>query len=242
MSELTKTEFFGAPGAQHVYIATPAHTIHSNFHVGLIRAIPILMRAGISVTYGHLAGHPHVDDARNLLVADFLKSNATDLFFVDADVASQPGAMLKLLKYDVDIVGGAYPLKDDSGKFPVRLTGFTEPRVVMLREAEVMPTGFLRIRRNVFDALLENKSGDPLSEVEVVKMDGVSAAVFFERGTIIVNGSVERIGGDANFCRKAREAGFTVWCDPVLLFTHQGQVDFAGKLWDAMQRESEAAE
>lgn len=241
MSTLTKSDFLKPGGSQqHLYIATPAHTICSNFHVSLLRSISVLCGAGVSVTYAHLAGHCHVDDARNLLVADFLSTDCTDLLFWDADVAAQPGAALKLVSYDVDIVGGAYPLKDGSEKFPVRLTGFTEPRFVGrdLQEADMMPTGFLRIRRNVFDQLLGNALAEPLAEVQVLKMDGVSAAVFFERGSIIGGGGqLERIGGDANFCRRAREAGFTVWCDPSLLFTHQGSVDFVGRLSDAMRAE-----
>lgn len=244
MSELTKSEFFGVPGAKHIYIATPAHTIHSNFHVSLIRSIPILMRAGVTVTYAHLSGHPHVDDARNLLVADFLKSTATDLLFIDADVAAAPGAALRLLGFDVDIVGGAYPLKDSGVKFPVRLTGFDDQAQPELLEAVMMPTGFLRIRRNVFETLLAFEF-ESMERIPVVKMDGTEAALFFGRDYLVAEGSTpqdtafERIGGDANFCRRAREAGFKVWCDPSLMFTHQGPVNFTGRLSDEMRRERE---
>jgi len=244
MSDLTKAEFFGAQGAEHVYIATPAHTICSNFHISLVRSIPLLMRAGLTVTYAHLAHHCHVDDARNLLVADFLASTATDLLFWDADVAAAPGAALRLLKFDTDIVGGAYPLKDNSGKFPVRLTGFDDQAQPELLEAVMMPTGFLRIRRNVFETLLAFEF-ESMERIPVVKMDGTEAALFFGRDYLVAEGSTphdttfERIGGDANFCRRAREAGFKVWCDPSLMFTHQGPVNFTGRLSDEIKRERE---
>ena len=221
MSTLTKAEVVRRGADVHLYIATPATMIASNFHVSLIREVPRILSAGHSLTYAHLAGHCHVDDARNLLVADFLASGATDLLFWDADVAAEPGASLKLLAHDVDIIGGAYPLKDGSERFPARLTGKAANG---LQEAESLPTGFLRVSRGVFLKLLGNAVS--------VGMDGQLVPVIFERGVSVGDGVLERVGGDANFCRKATAAGFKLYCDPSILFTHQGLVDFAGRLAD----------
>jgi hypothetical protein len=103
----------------------------------------------------------------------------------------------------------------------------------------MMPTGFLRIRRNVFETLLAFEF-DSMEHIPVVKMDGTEAALFFGRDYLVAEGgALERIGGDANFCRRAREAGFKVWCDPSLMFTHQGPVNFTGRLSDEMKRERE---
>lgn len=217
MSQLSKAEFIRNGADVHVYIATPATSIASNFHVSLVREIPRLLTAGHSVTYAHLAGHCHVDDARNLLVHDFLQSGATDLLFWDADVACEPGASLKLLNDPGDIVGGAYPLKDGSGRFPVKLIG-------TLGTAEVLPTGFLRVRRDVFWPLVKN--------AQTMGLDGQMVPIIFERGSIETEHGLERVGGDANFCRKATAAGFKLYCDPTIIFTHQGPVDFAGRLAD----------
>lgn len=239
MSNLTKAEF-KRPGAdQHVCIATPAHTIHSNFHVSIIRSIPVLLDANISVTYAHLAGHCHVDDARNLLVADFLKTNATDLLFWDADVGAEPSAARRLLAHNADVVGGAYPLKNGSGRFPVRRLPkpFRDDwRADGLIEVEAIATGFLRIRRGVFEAL----RGSCVD----VDLDDTSALVFFNRDEEQADYDprrMVRVGGDMNFCRKWTAVGGKIFCDPSLLFTHQGAVDFAGRLSDHLQQR-EAAE
>lgn len=223
MSNLTKAEFIRNGADTHVYIATPATSIASNFHVSLIREIPRLLGAGFSVTYAHLAGHCHVDDARNLLARDFLLgSEATDLLFWDADVAAEPGAALKLLGHDVDVVAGAYPLKDGSQQFPVKLWGgdMRKPSLGTLHQALSLPTGFLRVRRHVMDDLAKRS--------ETLQMDGQIVPIIFERGSV----EGQRVGGDANFCRKATAAGFKLYCDPSILFTHQGPVDFAGRLSD----------
>ena len=233
MSNLVKVEH-RIPGAdQHVYIGTPAHTIYANFHVSLLRNVLSLVKAGVSVTYAHLSGHPHVDDARNLLVADFLKTGATDFLFWDADVAAEPGAALRLLSYSVDIVGGAYPLKDGSGRFPVKdLKPGTSGG---LSEAAVMPTGFLRIKREAFTELARNWY------LPTVRLDGTEARLFFQRWQTDDEDVPQRIGGDANFCRMWLRGGGRIHCDPQLMFTHAGVVDFAGRLSDHMSQ-SEAAQ
>ena len=221
MSQLSKADFMRSGADVHVYIATPATSIASNFHVSLMRELPRLILEGHSVTYAHLAGHCHIDDARNLLVHDFLQSGATDLLFWDADVACEPGASLKLLAHPGDIVGGAYPLKDGSSRFPVRLV---QPMAALCPEAEVLPTGFLRVRRDVFWPLVKS--------AQTMGLDGQMVPIIFERGSVETEHGLERVGGDANFCRKATAAGFKLYCDPTIIFTHQGPVDFAGRLAD----------
>lgn len=221
MSNLTKAEF-GRQGADtHLYIASPGLSIHSNFHVSLVREIPRILMAGHSVTYAHLAGHVHIDDARNLLTHDFLQSGATDMLWWDCDVGAEPGASLKLLAHDADVVGGAYPLKDGSQRFPVRLGAKAANG---LHEAEMLPTGFLRVRRDVFWPLVKS--------AQTMGLDGQMVPIIFERGSIETEHGLERVGGDANFCRKATAAGFKLYCDPTIIFTHQGPVDFAGRLAD----------
>ena len=222
MSNLTKAEFIRSGADTYVYIATPATSIASNFHVSLVREIPRLIMAGHSVTYAHLAGHCHVDDARNLLVHDFLQSGATDMLWWDADVACEPGASLKLLKSNVDIVGGIYPLKESPTRFPVRLGVAVDGG--RLYEAESLPTGFLRVSRDVFWPLVKN--------AQTMGLDGQMVPIIFERGSVETEHGLERVGGDANFCRKATAAGFKLYCDPTIIFTHQGPVDFAGRLAD----------
>lgn len=226
MSNLTKAEFAKKDAERWLYIATPALTIHSNFHVSLMREVPRVLMAGHSVTYAHLAGHCHVDDARNLLLHDFLTSGATDLLFWDADVACEPGASIKLMNHDVDIVGGAYPLKDGSDRFPVKLWGgdMRKPSLGTLHEALVLPTGFLRIRRNCLWPIVK--------DAPKMGLDGQMVPLVFERGTIETEHGLERVGGDANFCRKARASGLKLYCDPTIIFSHQGLVDFNGRLAD----------
>lgn len=224
MSNIVRVTHEIAGSDTHVYLATPAHTIHSNYVLALVRSIPALLSRGISVTYALLTKHPHVDDARNLLVHDFLERRCTDLFFLDADVAWPAEAIERLLNHDCAIVGGAYPFKDFPVRFPVHIG---EKAHNGLYETDMLPTGFLRIRRDSLWPLVK--------AAPTVGMSGQMVPILFERGTIETEHGLERVGGDANFCRKATAAGFKLYCDPTIIFTHQGPVDFAGRLADHLE-------
>ena len=88
--------------------------------------------------------------ARNKLVQQFLASEATDLIFLDADISWEPWSLTQLLKHDVGIVAGVYPFKNDIENYPVFLK---ESRVDKdgLINVHYAPTGFMRIKREVFE-------------------------------------------------------------------------------------------
>lgn len=167
---------------------------------------------GLDVELAVLAHCCHVDDARNMLVRQFLDSGADDLVFIDADLGFEPSALKRLLAHDADIVAGSYPQKLVELSFPLRyLDGPIAKDERGLIEVKAAPTGFMRIRRRVFEAL----------EPAAVKFraraeDTRDTAVYFERGFY----EGKRCGGDYYFCAKAREAGFRVFVDPEFHFAH----------------------
>lgn len=71
---------------------------------------------GLSVSLHYLFNESLVQRARNYLVDEFLRSDATHLLFIDADIGFDPNDVLALLaisdpKSDKDIVCGPYPKK-----------------------------------------------------------------------------------------------------------------------------------
>lgn len=204
------------PGTPHIYIATPAHTFHSNYVLGLVRSLPELLSLEVAATYGMLTGFPHVDDARNLLVADFLKTDCTDLIFWDADVGASAASVARLLCAPQDVVGGAYPLKQPVPLYPVKPVPGAVADEHGILQCRGVPTGFLRIKRTVLEKLAN-------ASVHV-SMVGTSVPLIFERMTL----GDERMGGDYAFCHKWREMGGSVHIDTTLTLTHQGHHDFVG--------------
>ena len=61
------------------------------------------------MVYPTVGIRPH-DRARNTIVEEFLKTDATHLFFIDADTVPPPDALDKLLSADKDIISGLTPI------------------------------------------------------------------------------------------------------------------------------------
>lgn len=170
------------------------------------------------------AGNVHVDDSRNRLVRDFLETDCEQLVFLDADVSWTPEDLKKLIEHDRDIVAGIYPRRADEQPFPVKLLpGERWSDEAGLVEVAGVPTGFLKIRRRVFEALSNivphHRSSDDAPGRSTIP-------VIFER---TLNG-MSRVGGDIEFCQKARAAGFKVYVDPMMALGHQGTKHYYGCL------------
>lgn len=212
---------------RRVFLAVPSYggisgiTLYSVF-----RAHAALNEAGWDVDLGILTGDCHVDDARNSLVRDFLESGASDLVFIDADVGFQAEDLVRLLSYDRDMVGGAYPKKCDQEAYPVKIApGPIWADKDGLIEVEGTATGFLRIRRNVFEVLAD-------STVECRNPDGKPLRLYFERTVFDGN----RYSGDIAFCVKWRRTGGKIFVDPGCYLEHRGEKSWAGTYGSHLRR------
>ncbi len=170
------------------------------------------------------AGNCHVDDSRNRLVRDFLETDCEQLVFLDTDVSWTPEELKKLIEHDRDIVAGVYPRRADEQPFPVKtLPGERWADADGLVEVEGVPTGFLKIKRHVFETL---SKGVPHHNLSDDAPGRASIPIIFERA---LNGK-SRVGGDIEFCRKARAAGFKVYVDPMMSLGHLGVKHYQGCL------------
>ena len=219
----------GASGTQKAYLATPAYqSLSAGYAFALYATKQALEDVGIISELAIFQGDCHVDDARNRLVRDFLESDCTDLVFLDADIRWEADDLVKLLRYDVDIVGATYPLKQKTSEMPVQFieNGLEADGLI---EVEGLPTGFLRIRRAVFERLVSRApKAKPKSDARG------DIPIIFERD--LIDGM--RWGGDYNFCRKAKLQGFRTWCDPDVVLEHGTDHIWRGSLnWHIRARE-----
>lgn len=212
--------------SRRVFLAVPSYERPGALLAfSLFRAHVDLQNAGFDVELALLTGDCHVDDSRNALVADFLASTADDLVFIDADVGFQSADLIRLLNYDRDVVGGAYPKKSDISAYPAWLpAGDTWADSDGLIEAYGLGTGFLRIRRNV----LERMS----AEAPEFKLDGNTLREVFRRETI----DGDRNSGDIAFCRRWRAMGGKVYIDPKCYLEHRGEKTWAGTYGSHLRR------
>lgn len=216
--------------SRKVMLATTAYdSPDASYTYSIARSRERLHQAGIGTAYLLLQGNCHVDDARNTVVRDFLESDCTDLVFLDADVSWEPKDLLTLCEHDCDVVGGVYPFRREGREgMPVRnKRGCFEPDKNGLVEVEGLPTGFLRIRRHVLEAMAResqtfrrgNKSPIPL---------------VFERD-ILGEG---RRGGDIRFCMKWLEMGGRLFASANLRLGHCGKHIIRDSLSASLRRQT----
>lgn len=186
----------------------------------LVRSREALSEAGIQSALLILEGNCHVDDARNSIVRDFLESDCTELVFLDADVTFEPKELVQLCSRDVDIVGGVYPYRREGGtNMPVRLMEGGEVKDG-LREVEGLPTGFMKIKRHVLEAMCKVRPWyfDKIYPTHLI----------FNRSEPDEHHS--RWGGDLDFCRRWREMGGKLYADEELRIGHVAKII----VWDSL--------
>lgn len=218
------------PPASHLRIAVPAYTgqISVQTASSLDAALPHLLSAGIKVDTDYLAGCCYLDHTRNLMADRFMRSDATDLLFVDADVAFSPASVLRLVGSTRPVVAGIYPKKGDAPEFPVAVD---TDEIWSDREGNIecamVPTGFLRINRAAFSELILN--------VETYAGPDGPLRAYFK--TVIRDG--QYIGEDVEFCNRWRAIGGKIHAIANLEFGHVGTKEWRGA-WP-MDNHKEAA-
>lgn len=99
---------------QKILVCTPCYggTVHNGYLQSMWDLVNASYQIGISVGLHTVNGESLVTRARNYLVSNFLKSNATHLMFIDADITFNPFDVFRMLSMDKDIIVGSYPLKN----------------------------------------------------------------------------------------------------------------------------------
>ncbi len=218
---------------QKVMLATTAYDSTAPGYVFSIqKSRQALDNANIQSAYLLLSGNCHVDDARNIVVQNFLLSDCTDLVFLDADVFWNTDSLVTLCQSNADLVGGIYPYRREGqkDKMPVIPMPNEVPKDGLL-EVIGLPTGFMKIQRHVLETLCED------ADYFYNKAEQKSKApILFER-TFENNA---RWGGDITFCRKWQKKGGKVHALPELRLGHTGNVTLYDSLGAAMRRQDES--
>ncbi len=163
--------------------------------------------------------------ARNQLVHEFMKTDGTDLFFIDDDVSFPAKAVVDILLRPEAIVAGVYPMKVDSEDYPVSLKtdeNGTPMGANGLIEAAGLPAGFLRIKREAFTFLISK-----YPELEYTDM--LTKETYYD---LFGCGLFDKKwwGEDYSFCRRVVQAGGRIWVMPDIDFSHRGTKEWHGNL------------
>lgn len=185
-----------------------------------------LAERGDRVTIFDECGNAMIGDCRALIVAQFLGSDATDLVFVDSDVAWEAGSLVKLVDHPVDFVAGIYPQRRDPVNFCVSWLDKPELQAddeTGLLEVQGVPAGFMRLTRAMLERMVDHYA-DTLFHCDPAP-GGVAHDLFgpYRIGKL-------KFGEDYSFCRRWRDIGGKVWVDPEIAMGHCGYKTFMGHL------------
>ena len=169
-----KRRYFNAqkpyyPPRPKVIIATPFYELKafSPYVRSILDTTKLLMLHGIEWEFMDLSGDSYVHRARNSMCMTFLDDPyATDLFFIDSDMAWDPHAFIGMMFRPEPVLGGSYPVKNrwdmwtskprivDPEKDP-HFVGIPLPDGSALIEGHQLAGGFLRIKRSVLEKYVE---------------------------------------------------------------------------------------
>lgn len=208
-------------------VGIPAYDGRVNLRTAfaLAKLAALVKPLGVTLMLTQVSGCSLITKARNSIVHDFLKSDATDLLFIDSDVIASEEAILRLLALsgDKDITAGIYPRRgsdrkffldmyfDEDGQFEFDKNGL----VRVLR----IGTGFMLIRRHVLEHMVKRH---PEWTYHNNVTDEYENAVF---DFAVKDG--EYFGEDYLFCDRAGMEGFSVFLDPTISLPHVGTEEFA---------------
>jgi FkbM family methyltransferase len=238
-----------------LFIGVPSFfSIDPHFHRCLLETYGWMARQSeIHGTIAHSFGDsPHVGRARNNLTRQFLESDCTDLLFIDSDLVFSHEHVERILSHDEEVVGGMYFKKMQEKAEPC-LNTTCSPIVKPngLNQVAYIGTGFLRIKRIVFEKIIERFGDDiaycPDGSQDILEYNFWNLAMHtFDRDSVILpdqnrmqrlmnkyGASAERVekairtrwlSEDWWFCQRCMDLGFKVWADRHICLRHSGNI------------------
>lgn len=234
---------------KHIFIATPCYggMTAAVYTTSLTQLVGFFTKNSVPYTLSMLTNESLVTRARNKLVNDFLNTEATHLFFIDADIEFDHRDAARIILHDKDVVVGSYPVKSyDFSRALNRSFSSTEEIVEAVtthvvnfvfkdeedRKAgrvdlqnglvEILDggTGFMCIKREVIEKMIE---AYPETAYTPETTNDTVYALF---DTVIDDGRY--LSEDYTFCRRWQNMGGKIYLDAMTVLNHYGSVRFDG--------------
>jgi len=236
-------------------VVTPSHDgkFFQNYVMSMMNFAIEAERAGMRMQVLFHQGESLVTRARNNCVAQFLANpDWTHLFWIDADIGFSPQAAFRLLLSDYEIAAGVYPLKREDwpeegvaagttrAQFDATFTRYTVNASASEASGKVelevqpdgfmkmteAPTGFMAIKRGVFERLMASYPELNYVPDSIGEADRGLHYRFFD---VMVDPVTRRyLSEDYGFCRLWSGLGESIHIDANSNLTHQGAKLYRG--------------
>lgn len=157
---------------------------------------------GYTVDFQYFYGY-RVDQVRNL-ICDWVVRDYDYLFSIDHDITFSPDTLRKMLNHNVDLVSGVYRQRLEPQM--IEIYDLKQHRMTI---DQIYGKSIVQIGGCGFGCVLVRK--EVLSEIGYPQFEYYPA--------LDHNNTISE---DTDFCRKAAEKGFKLWCDPSILCGHIG--------------------
>lgn len=209
-----------------VHIAMPCYggMLSEQTFMSFIRWANVARQLGLDWTMETMTNESLITRGRNTLVAKFLMTEqSTHLMFIDSDIGWEPWHLLVMLNRDVDVIGGLYPMKTLPVKWCVNGFPGAEEGPDGLQEVTKTGTGFMLVKRHVFEKLDKHPAVKPFAN-DI----GLPAEVDQHMKTYFDTAVRENryYSEDWAFCENWRDVGGKVWVDKRVLLKHVGSYVF----------------
>jgi len=223
-----------------VMICTPiARAPVWRYTVALAETCVLLSQLGIRLHYRVVIGSSNLPRARNVLVARFLASDATDLMFIDDDIGWDQVDVVRLLASDQPLLAAAYRKKSElfdnvagwTCQFlPAATEGFNIDAAGNIEVASV-GTGFMRLHRQIFEQMIGERP-DWKGTGDLDELSTTERQLYYR---FFIYDDQDRTE-DYVFCDRWRALGGRVFIDPSVHLTHVGEKPYNGAIKDFIWR------
>jgi hypothetical protein len=169
-------------------------------------------------------GYKQIDLARCQMASDALAAGCQETFWIDADTAFHADMVDRLRAHEEPIVCGIYPKKSKRELAIHVLPGTKEIHFGAgggLLEVLYAPTGFLLVRRAVYDKIREQ-----LELPECLADTGRTLVPYYAPLIRPDGDGWWYLADDFAFCERARQCGFKIMADSTVRLLHIGSYSF----------------
>ena len=211
---------------QRVHICMPCYggMLTESTFMSYIKWSNTCRQLGLDWTIETMTNESLISRARNTLVAKFLNNpTSTHLMFIDADIGWEPWHLLVMLNRDVDVIGGLYPMKTLPVKWVVNGFDGAEQGPDGLQEVSKTGTGFMLVKRHVFEKLQAHPAVKPFNnDIGLPKELDQHLRTYYDTAVR----ENRYYSEDWTFCENWRDMGGKIWVDKRVLLKHTGTYVF----------------
>jgi hypothetical protein len=235
------------PHIPKIFLATPCYggMVCQEFMQSVLTTLHACMVNGVGLQVFMVGNESLIPRGRNQIVSEFMCSDCSHLFFVDADIQFNAQDVLKLINHDKDVVVGAYPLKSDPIRYFInwKYKESEADEKSTLREVTDAGTGFMMIKKEVIEKMkseytelhytgdLNDDSYRQDLQGDYIKRQKLKENLYslFDTSHDKENNN-DYLSEDYTFCRRWQKMGGKIWLDTTIKLNHIGRKVYAGDI------------